>query len=142
LSEEFELIQDDKLREFAVEAISKTSGDEKDANYLKRIVYYLVEFCEIADVSDAVRDVVIVAGLIHRLNLESIHQQLQPQSLRIDLYDLMPLVGRDIYNNIMYLVARQMGFKSIIPEVTPRIEDPIHVWMLPLAIQLAKKDVT
>jgi hypothetical protein len=144
LSSEFELIQDDRLREFAVEAISRVPeecGGERVANYIKKVVYYLEEFCEVADADDVVRDMMIVAGLIHSLEFEPVHVHLKPQSLRIYLYDLIPVIGRDTFDNIMFLVSRQMGFQTVYPELTPKIDDPIHVWMLPLAIHLAKKDV-
>jgi hypothetical protein len=142
LTNEIELIQDDKLREFVVEAIAKdTDSDEQDAGRIRQVIYYLKEFCEVVDADDAVKDVMIVAGLIYHLDFEQVHPHLQPSSLRIYLNDLMPIIGREAFDNIMYLVSRQMGFKTVIPELTLQINDPIHVWLLPMAISLASKEV-
>jgi hypothetical protein len=139
LTNEIELIQDDKLREFVVEAIAKdTDSDEQDAGRIRQVIYYLKEFCEVVDADDAAKDVIIAAGLIHNLIIEDTHTQLHPLSLRIYLNDLMPIVGRECYENIMYLVTRQLGFQSFIPELQPQINDPIHTWLLPMAIKLSR----
>lgn len=144
LSAELDLIHSQNMKDFAIESINKANQmDSPDiSEYVKGVMNYLVEFCEVVDVDDNVRDVVLVAGLVHGLEFEPVHDQLQPLHVRLFLTEFMPTIGRESFDSIMYLVARQKGFKSIYAELSPQLTDPIHVWMLPMAIALADKEVT
>jgi hypothetical protein len=140
LTEEFELIVDDKLREFAVDAVSLADEDtpKKTVDYIKRVVGYVNEFCDVIDAEGLVRDTIIVASLIHCVFDDG--TVIYPYKTRIMLNSLLPTVGREAFNNIMYLVERQQGFHSPFVEFQPVADTPIHAWLLPLAIKLAKKE--
>ncbi|RPK20013.1 hypothetical protein [Paenibacillus xylanexedens] len=137
--DEFELIGDDNLREFAVEAISKMDPDsftERDIDYIKKVVQHTQAFCEVVDADDPVRDIVTVASLVHYIAYDG--TPMYPLATRIMLNDLMPKIGREAFANIMFLVERQLGFHSPFPEYQPELDSPVHAWLLPLAIKLSK----
>ncbi len=137
--EEFELIGDDKLRDFAVEAVSKMNPDsftDNDISYIKSVVNYSQSFSDVIEADDPVRDIVTVASLIHYIAYDG--TPMFPLATRILLNDIMPKVGRETFENIMFLVERQLGFRTPFPEYQPELNSPVHAWLLPLAIKLSK----
>jgi hypothetical protein len=150
--EQFELIQDEKFRDFAVEAVggvpedSYTSGDISE---IKSTVKYCREICAVLDVDDIVIDMFTVAGLIYLTgkydydngsNTYDIPNPFHMLQARAILSRLQSIIGREQYNNIMLLIESQGGMASPIPQVEPRIEDPVFSWILPIAIHLARTD--
>lgn len=135
-----QLIQDDKLREFAVDALTKCFDmvegyADMKVNYIKSVVNYVNELCDVVDADDDIRDIMIVAGLIHDLEFEyDANPQLKPLALRVHLNDLMPIIGREKFENIMYILVRQKGFQTVYTDFLPQVESPIHIWVLPVAI--------
>ena len=148
LKNEIELILNDELREFAVEAVDKMAKlfvDEgisfkKTSAKIKRVVEEARKICKAIDADDRIMDMMTVAGLIHMIYDDGINQ-LFAFMPRILLDELIPIIGRDQFNSIMFLVERQQGFACPIAEVRASIDDPIHVWILPIAIHLSKGDV-
>jgi hypothetical protein len=134
-TDEFELIQDDKVREFTVEGLNKLDqADELTddfVKYTKAVIMNLWKFSEVIEADDKVKDYIVGAGLLHLVGDKTL-------DCRVVLQSLMPIVGRDTFNSIMFLIERQDGFTTVYPEYQPLIDSPIHVWLLPLAIKLAK----
>lgn len=138
--EEFELIQNDRIREFAVEAVQKLSEEavvELNVDYVKRVVAMIQQLCDVADADDPVRDVMTVAALIHYGAYDG--TLTYPMRTRLVLQPLMGTVGREAFGDILYLVERQLGYNSPFPEYHPQIDSPIHAWLLPIAINLSKE---
>jgi hypothetical protein len=135
LTEEFELIQDDRIRDFTVEAIGlyEEESSELLAKQLSAVVKYINILGEAIDADDVVSDIMISAGLLHALGDNVM-------DVRIVLTEFMPIVGRDTFNNILYLIERQEGFATPYPEYQPAIDSPIHIWILPLAKALSRKE--
>jgi hypothetical protein len=143
LEREYELILNDQIREFVVDALSKKHEIDEDhfdirrTEYIRNVVSFSRTIGKSIDADDIILDMVIAAGFLHdTMNDYSI---LHPFQVRIFLNDLMPLIGRDIFDNIMFLIERQQGFACPIAEVRVKVDDPIHAWILPIAIALAKK---
>ena len=131
LRNEIEQIQNDVVRSFAVEALQLLSHDQEDVGYIKKVVEYLLELSEVIDADDLAKDFIVVSGLLHEIGENTM-------DARIRLTPLMSIIGRENFNNILYLIERQDGFSSPYPEYTPQIDSPVHIWILPMAIKLAK----
>jgi hypothetical protein len=147
--EEFEMIQSEKFREFAVEAVGNMSDDywtSADIAEIKRTIKISREMCNVLDVDDIVSDMFIVVGLIYLSCKYGIRKESHDADpfhmlyVRSALTSLQSIIGREQYNNIMLLIESQGGMASPIPQVEPRIEDPVFSWILPIAIHLARAD--
>lgn len=127
-----EQINDDSVREFTVDGMMLYGEDEALSVHLKTIVNYLIEVMEVSEPDDGISDIIISAGLLHAVGGT-------PMNARIGLTSLMPKIGRDNFNNILYLIERQDAFANPYPEYQPQLDSPIHVWLLPMAKHLAKR---
>jgi hypothetical protein len=147
LSEEFESINDENFRNLAVEGISKTIDElEDDIPYIKRVIRIAREMCAVLDADDVIYDIVTTSCILHIVCKYEVDEHdirrfdgYHMLKVRGYLMDLLHHVGRDKYNDIMSLIEAQNGFHSVIPQVSPRLEDPCHMWILPMSIHLANK---
>jgi hypothetical protein len=145
-----EIINDDKIRDFTVESLSKApefySNISKYIEETDLAVQYATTFLDVLDVEDYIRDCVISAVLIQgitkfKLNDEDdiVEDIMSTLSVRQTVISLMPTVGSDTFDNILRLVESSRGYNSPIPQVMPSLEDPVYIWILPFANQLAKE---
>jgi hypothetical protein len=132
LTEQIEAIQNDAIRDFTVDGLLLYGQDEEFGASLKTIVNYLIEISEVIEPDDVVKDFIISAGLLHGVGKSVM-------DARLELMPLMPKIGREPFDNILYLIERQNGFASPYPEYQPEIASPIHVWLLPMAKHLARR---
>lgn len=139
----FEKIRSDKLRSFAVDSVNRIPDDslnESDVRYIQKVIQILILMAKELDVDDIVVDLLIVVGLLHRFGFDPT-DPLHHLRVRSELEDLMGAIGRDLFNDIMLTIESQYGLRSPIPQVAPKGEDTVFVWLLPLSIRIAKADL-
>lgn len=157
LMEEIELIQDDKIRSFTVDALETVEYEPEYFSEIaelvsetKSAILYSRPMLDALDASDYVNDIVTSAILIQDITRydESddggtgeryIHEDiLHPLSVRVKLSNMAGTVGGETFDSILRLVESSHGFNSAIPHVMPSIDDPVYVWILPFVNELVK----
>lgn len=157
LMEEIELIQDDKIRSFTVDALDKLELSYESyseisnlVNEIKSAILYSRPLLDTLDASDYVNDIVTSAILMQDITRYYIgydngveeevimEDNMHPLSVRLKVSDLAREVGSETFDNILRLVESSHGFNSAIPHVIPSIEDPVYVWILPFVNELNK----
>lgn len=144
--DEIEQVVDDKFRDFVVEALTMIEDDyysETDLVTIKKVVHYSRLMLDVLDADDMIFDIFNVVGLLHLsckwdLGETDIYHMLR---VRAAYAPLQSIIGREQYNNILLLIESQEGLHSPIPQVEPRIDDPVYHWILPFAISHAREDV-
>jgi hypothetical protein len=155
---EIEQIQDDKIRDFVVEALDKLPEFYEDlTNFTeetKKAVEYSKTLLEVLDADDYASDVVKSAILLQditRYSLEEIDEgfgktptqilnedPLHPLSARQKLLPLLGIVGAEKFDDILRTIESSHGVNSPIPQVMPTVNDPVYVWVLPFVNSLAR----
>jgi hypothetical protein len=96
------------------------------------------------DVDDIIYDMFTVAvllqfaGRFEMVGGELMESTLYPFEVRGMLKDFEVVIGRDLYHDIMTIIEAQMGLKSPLPQIAPQINEPVLMWILPLANSIVR----
>lgn len=139
LREEIEKINGDAMRSFVVDAL--TIGFDQDeteieSSTVRKIVRVARIITEELDVTDRLMDIVTAAAILHSMHNED---RIGALRVRTTLFSLQSNIGLEDFDMVMKLIEGQHGIQSPIPQVEPQLDEPIYVWILPLAIRLAKE---
>lgn len=151
---EIEQIQDEKIRDFVVEALDKLPEFYEDNSQLieqtKKAVELSKTFLEVLDAEDYVSDIVKSSILLQDIARFYIttddetgdryvaEDPLYTLSARQKLLPLLSIVGLDKFDDILRTIESSRGFDSPIPQVMPTVNDPVYVWVLPFVNSLAR----
>jgi len=153
LRHEIEQINGDEMRGFVVDVLAdydEKADENKDRNvyayHTKRIVSLMRIMLEELDITDRLMDIGTAAALIHLAGSltddpTGVENRLGALALRGRYAGLQSNIGLEDYDAVMRLVEGQHGIHSPIPQVEPQLDDPVYVWLLPLAIRIAKEGV-
>jgi hypothetical protein len=148
--EELEEIQNDKIRDFVAEALSEApewmQDNTSDIEQTKSQLNYSKVLLDVLDADDYTNDIVTSAILLQDLTKyvfneeqDTIEDPLHPLSVRIKLLPLMSIIGVEAFDDILRTVESSHGYNSPIPQVMPGMNDPVYIWIVPFANQLAKE---
>lgn len=148
-------IKDTKVRDFLVESLDLVPdfyldakvGSSSFVDYIHKTFEITNSLCDMLDSEDYTRDVLLTASLIQDVTRfeksedGTIYEDIShPLTVRTRLFSLQGIIGRDDFDALLRLVEASHGFKSLIPQVMPQVNDPIHVWLLPIASYLATQE--
>lgn len=145
VGDELNLISDQQIKDFTVEAVNHIGPyifPEKIAQHSKLVTKFARIICDTLEVDDIVYDIITSASLLHdicKYDYEGEENPLHPFVVRRELLGLQKIVGREMFNNIMTCIESHEGYNSPIPQVIPRLDDTVLMWVLPIANQLANK---
>jgi hypothetical protein len=151
---DIEQIQDEKIRSFTVDSLSKVpdfyQNQTTHIKETKKALEFSDTFLEVLQCSEYVHDVVRSAILLQdmtRFKMEYNEDQdcfivvenlMHPLDVRITLLPLLGSVDKDTFDDIMRTIESSHGLNSPIPHVTPSLQDPVHIWILPFCNSLAR----
>lgn len=147
---EIDLLYTDEFKEFVDRAFDRVpimQYAEMDVKLTKRIFKFAKFMLTTVDADDVSSDLVLSAVLLHAIcrydMVEGVREEDEMHQFHVRKYllDLGVIIGRENFHNLMLLIESQKGFDSPIPQVMPKIDDAIHVWILPLSIGIAKQEV-
>lgn len=136
------MIQDDRIRSFTVDGLDQTDdfSDEVIA-YSKRVFAITREICQLIDADDYILDIFASASLLSQCmrykkedDMVDIFYALR---VRPELSGLQAELGAEVYNDIMMLIEGQQGLNAPLPQVQPKPDAVVHMWIMPIAIRLA-----
>jgi hypothetical protein len=150
-AEEIEMIQDDRIRAFVVDALDSTPEFYSNLSlYVKETKSATKKAQALLDIlgsTDYTTDVIISAVLLQDITRFYIDDDgdvaediMHPLSVRQRVIHLVGAVGRDGFDDIMRTVESSHGLNSPIPQVMPMPEDPVYVWILPFVNRLVKEE--
>lgn len=154
---EIEQIQNEKIREFVVEALVKVPDFYIYRTQLISETQKAIEFSQVflntLQCDDYISDVVKSAILLQDITMFVVERDeegeptikediMHPLNVRSVLSPLLGIVGLDTFDDIMRTVESSHGLNSPIPQVTPKVDDPIFLWLLPFINQLARAYTT
>lgn len=150
---EIEQIQNEKIREFVVEALAKVPEFYTNQHQLIAETQKAIEFAQVLlealhpteYIEDIVKSAILLQDITKFVALldeegdwyvkEDIMHQL---NVRSTLLPLLGVVGAEIFDDIMRVVEASHGVNAPIPHVIPSMDDPVFIWILPFVNQLAR----
>jgi hypothetical protein len=150
---EIEQIQDNRIREFVVDALDKLPDFyENNSEFIeqtKKAFEYSKNLLEVLGADDYASDVVKSSILLQDYtryyedtdevgNYLIKDDPIHPLSARMKLMPLLGIIGEDKFEDILRTIESSHGLNSPIPQVMPSISDPVYIWILPIANSLAR----
>jgi endonuclease III-like uncharacterized protein len=154
---EIEQIQDTKIREFVVDALSKVPEFYTNQHQLIAETQKAIEFsqvfldtltcseyiCDIVKSAILLQDITRYVALLDEEGDWYIEEDIMhPLNVRSTLSPLLGIVGKETFDDIMRTVEASHGVNAPIPQVIPEMTDPVFIWILPFVNQLARAYTT
>lgn len=155
-TDEIQYIRNGRIKDFTVEALDSIEeyvADAKIGNwgyvqYIKRVVEITNDICDMLNVEEYTRDAMVSVALLHDVTrfellddgMTIVEDITHPLTVRTFLFSLQGMVGREDFDGLMRIIEASHGFQSIVPQVQPMMNDPIQMWILPIASYLATKE--
>jgi hypothetical protein len=154
---EIEQIQDTKIREFVVDALSKVPEFYTNQHQLIAETQKAIEFsqvfldtltcseyiCDIVKSAILLQDITRYVALLDEEGDWYIEEDIMhPLNVRSTLSPLLGIIGKDTFDDIMRTVEASHGVNAPIPQVIPEMTDPVFIWILPFVNQLARAYTT
>lgn len=150
---EIEQIQDTKIREFTVEVLAKVpefySNQHQYIKETQKAFEFSKVFLNMLHSSDYVNDLIRTAILLQDITrfIALLDEEgdwyvkediMHPLNVRSTTLPLLSIVGVDTFDDIMRTIECSHGVNSPIPQVIPKMDDPVFIWILPFVNQLAR----
>lgn len=157
LRSEIDSIQDDKIKDFVVEVLSKVPEFYDNQHQLIAETQKAMEFAKVfldsLQCSDYINDVVKSSVLLQDITkyVALLDEEgdwyikediMHPLNVRSTVLPLLSIIGKDTFDDIMRTVEASHGLNGPIPHVIPSMQDPVFIWILPFANQLARAYVS
>lgn len=154
---EIEQIQDSKIRDFVVEALAKVPEFYDHQTQLIAETQKAIEFsqvflntltcseyiCDIVKSAILLQDITRYVALLDEEGDWYIQEDIMhPLNVRSTTSPLLGIVGKDTFDDIMRTIEASHGVNAPIPQVIPDMTDPVFIWILPFANQLARAYIT
>lgn len=154
---EIEQIQNEKIREFVVEALSKVPDFYDKQSRLIAETQKAIEFSQVfldtLQCDEYISDIVKSAILLQDITRFVVQRDedgdpfvkediMHPLNVRSTVSPLLGIIGLDTFDDIMRTIESSHGLNSPIPHVTPKVDDPIFLWLLPFVNHLARAYTT
>lgn len=153
--EELQHIREGRIKDFTVDALEMIPefvanariGNSTYVNYIKRVFEITNDICDMLNVEDYTRDAMLSVALLHDMTrfdmldeYNIVEDITHPLTVRQCLFSLQGALGREDFDGLMRIIEASHGFQSIVPQVQPMMNDPIQMWILPIASYLATKE--
>lgn len=150
---EIDKIDDEKMKDFTVEVLAKVPDFyDNQHQYIKETqdtMEFIEVFLDALNCSDYVCNIVRSATLIQDITRyvalrdedgdQIINEDyMHPLNVRSTVSPLLGIVGEETFDDILRTVESSHGINSPIPQVVPSMSDPVFIWILPFANQLAR----
>jgi hypothetical protein len=163
-----DLIQNETLRDF-VEAVLNSIdtnvyyqnvphyGKGDLAHYTENVVKQLTKLLPLFNLSETINDVFIASALLHAIymyeegidgwensddaRIDYVYNPFYQIAHRIKMQQFASLIDLETYNDICSTIELQSGNASMYPQFNISLDDSVIMWLLPLAIYLAKTEI-